>query len=81
MIRAKSSFTGLEGEYESLFEFYSCEAHYKVSQMFEDRGDSSEPLFTDVNGEDFGPLKVMFAKSSKYHTLPAANCMIVSSFL
>ena len=79
MIRAKSSYTGLESEYESLLEFYCCEAHNKLSQLCEERGDSSEPHFTDVDGEDFKPFKVMFAKNSKFSTLPAARVMDVSS--
>ena len=80
MIRAKSSFTGLECDYESVFEFYIGEAHYKLNQLFEERGDSSEPIFTDVDGEDFKPLKIMFAKNSKFNMLPAYRCMFVSSF-
>ena len=78
MIRARSSLTGIESEYESMFELYIGDAHYKLSQMFEEREDSSEPLFTDVDGEDFNFFKLMFHKSKLFNNLPSVRCMFVS---
>ena len=89
MIRARSSLTGLESEYESMFELYISDAHVKLTQMFKEREiaeevedqDSSEPLFTDVEGEDFNFLKLMFHKSKLFNNLPSVRCMFVSSLL
>ena len=66
MIRARSSLTGIESEYESMFELYISDAHFKLTQMFEERKeweDKDIPLFTDVDGEDFNFFKLMFNKS------------------
>ena len=81
MIRARSSLTGIESEYESMFELYISDAHFKLSQMFEERvteEETSAPLFTDIDDEDFHHFKLMFQKSKLFNGLQVARCMFVS---
>ena len=51
-----------------------------MTKIFEEREDTSEPIFTDVDDEKFKPMKIMFAKNNKFHNLPAYRHMFVSSF-